>query len=93
MKPQAMLEELEKAAAELSAKVSYESLAATVGIGGLCRVKGEYRIIVDKRSTARERVAALAQAISNLDYAELSLSKKVREVVDFYRNARARAAG
>jgi len=90
MKPQAMLEELEKAAKELSARVSYESLGVTVGIGGLCRVKGEYRIIVDKRSSPRERVSALAKAISSLDHAELSLTKKVREVVDFYSLSAAR---
>ena len=88
-----MLQELEEAAAALSARVSYESLAVTVGIGGLCRVKGEYRIIVDKRSTPRERVSALAQAISNLDHSTISLTPKVREVVNFYSaSKRSRAA-
>ena len=41
----------------------------------------------------RERVAALARAVSSLDHAELKLSKKVREVVEFYDGSkRARAA-
>lgn len=86
-----MLDELEQAAQQLAAKVSYESLAASVGYGGLCRVKGEYRIIVDKRATPRERVSALAQAISGLDYSKLTLSPKVREVVQFYATAKQRA--
>jgi hypothetical protein len=63
---QAMLDELETAAARLAVKVSYESLASSVGTGGLCRVRGEYRVIIDKRTQVSERVAALAQALSQV---------------------------
>ena len=66
MTQQAMLEELEAAAARLSVKVSYEALAASVGSGGLCRVHGEYRVIIDKRAQVGERLAALAQALGQL---------------------------
>jgi hypothetical protein len=61
-----MLEELEAIAARMSVKVSYEALAATVGSGGLCRVRGEYRVIIDKRAQVGERLAALAQALGQL---------------------------
>jgi hypothetical protein len=61
-----MLEELETVAARLAVKVSYEALAASVGSGGLCRVKGEYRVIIDKRAQTGERIAALAQALGRL---------------------------
>src|SRR5262245_2091407 len=61
-----MLEELEAVAAGLSVKVSYEALAASVGSGGLCRVHGEYRVIIDKRAQVGERLAALAQALGQL---------------------------
>lgn len=66
MTQQAMLEELEAVAVRLAVKVSYEALAASVGSGGLCRVRGEYRVIIDKRTQLGERVAALAQALAQL---------------------------
>lgn len=84
MKPEAMLQELEAAAEKLSVKVSYEALGHSVSSGGLCRVKGELRIIVDKRATAQERVATLAEALSGLDTSEVFLTPSVREVVDYY---------
>jgi hypothetical protein len=88
MKPDVVLEVLEAAAEQLGIKVSYETLMtagiATGGVsfrGGLCRVKGERRIIVDKRATSEERVTTLATALAGLDTNELELPPKVREVL------------
>jgi hypothetical protein len=89
MKPDVMLEILEAAAAQLSVRVSYEALL-TGGIqtgvrGGLCRVKGELRVIIDKRATGEERVATLATALATFDTAELELPKQARELLATYR--------
>jgi len=87
---QAMLEELETAAARLAVKVSYESLASSVGTGGLCRVRGEYRVIIDKRAQVGERVAALAQALAHVPdlspelAAAPELSAPVRHLIRHY---------
>jgi hypothetical protein len=89
MKPEAMLQELEAAAEKMAVAVSYEALGVSIGGGGLCRVKGKYRVIIDKRSTARERVATLAAGLSGLDSSEVFLTPKVREVVDYYARQRA----
>jgi hypothetical protein len=97
---EAMLEELEAVAAKLSVKVSYEALAASVGSGGLCRVRGEYRVIIDKRAQVGERLAALAQALGQLPMvspmlappsdppAEVSLSRPVRDLLRHYQALR-----
>ena len=84
MKPEVMLELLENTAEQLGIKVSYEPLATTVAHGGLCKVKGTYRIIVDKRATAEERVITLATALATFDTSELELAPKVREVLRQY---------
>lgn len=81
MKPDVLLELLENAADQLGIRVSYEPIQTTVVHGGLCKVKGEFRIIVDKRATAEERVVTLATAIAKFDTTELELSEKVREVL------------
>jgi hypothetical protein len=67
MKPDVMLEKLEEAATQMRVKVSYEVLSAAIGHGGLCRVKGEYRVIIDKRASTEERCVTLASALSRVD--------------------------
>jgi hypothetical protein len=84
MKPEVLLELLEAAADQLGIKVSYEPLQSSVGNGGLCRVKGVYRIIVDKRATSEERVTTLATALATFETSEISLSQKVRDVLKTY---------
>ncbi len=81
MKPEVLLELLESTADQLGIKVSYEPLQTSVVHGGLCRVKGQYRIIVDKRATAEERVTTLATALATFDTSELELPQKVRDVL------------
>lgn len=85
MKPEVLLELLEAAADQLGIKVSYEALQ-TSGVGGmahggLCRVKGTYRVIIDKRATSEERVTTLATALATFDTSELELPQKVRDVL------------
>jgi hypothetical protein len=86
VKPEVLLELLENAADQLGIRVSYESLqtSAVVGHGGLCKVKGEFRIIVDRRATSEERVVTVATALSRFDTSELELAEKVREVLRTY---------
>jgi hypothetical protein len=84
MKPEVLLELLENAADQLGIRVSYEQIQTSVVNGGLCKVKGAYRIIVDKKATAEERVVTLATAISTFDTTELELAPKVREVLRTY---------
>jgi hypothetical protein len=81
MKPDVMLGILEGAAEQLAIKVSYEPLQSSVGNGGLCRVKGVYRVIIDKRATSEERVTTLATALAGFDTSSLTLPKSARELL------------
>ncbi|HEU4730437.1 MAG TPA: hypothetical protein VFT22_21210 [Kofleriaceae bacterium] len=98
MKPEVLLELLESTAAQLKVRVSYEPLQTSVVHGGLCRVKGEYRIIIDKRASAEERMttvaAALAQVLkaTNVDPGALELPPKVREILRMHEPSPARSA-
>lgn len=84
MKPEVLLELLEGAADQLGVRVSYEPLQTSVVHGGLCRVKGEFRIIVDKKATAEERVVTLATALATFDTSELELPAKIRDLLRTY---------
>ena len=89
MKPVAVLELLEDAATRLGVRVSYEQLASA-GIGGagnhggMCRVRGELRVIIDKRATPQERVATLGMSLARLDTSALKLTPKLRELLTYY---------
>jgi len=52
--------------------------------GGLCRVKGSYRVIIDKRASDEERVATLAGALATFDTTELELPPQVRDLLRMY---------
>ena len=85
MKPKDMLNELESAASSLGVKVSYESIASSVMRGGLCKVKGQYRVILDKRLTPEERVNTLAESLARFEWAGLtSLAKAARSLLRYY---------
>ena len=95
MKSEVILELLESAAEQLKIKVSYEPLqtAGMTGMrGGLCRVKGAYRVIIDKRATAEERMITLATALAGFDTTELELSQKVRDLLRTYEGTGPRRA-
>jgi hypothetical protein len=79
-----VLVSLEEAAEKLGVKVSYESLAETVGGGGLCKVKGTYRIIIDKRGTVGEKLSTLARALAGFDLEGIYLKPEAREMVAQY---------
>ena len=90
MKPAVMLSELESVASAVGVRVSYEALRATVGRGGLCRVKGEYRVIIDKRAGVGERAATLAASLAGFDWQSLdNLKPKIRETLAYYAVRRA----
>jgi hypothetical protein len=87
MKMEPVLSDLETAAAKLGVKVTYEVLAETVGGGGLCKVKGAYRVILDKRATAGEKAVTLAKALAALDTEGVFLTPAARDLVERYRAA------
>ncbi len=82
MKSEQILEELEKAADKVGVRVSYETLGGdVVGQGGLCKVKGQWRVIIDRHASANEKVSLLATALSGFDLEPVFLSPEVREIV------------
>lgn len=73
---------LESLAKDLRVAVRYEAMAGQVqGIGGLCRVNGEYRIIVDRRFGPSERAQVVADALRRFDFDRAQVPA---EVADFF---------
>ncbi|MFO0579431.1 MAG: hypothetical protein U1A78_35985 [Polyangia bacterium] len=77
-----LLAELEEAAKQLGIRVSYDNLAGELGSGGLCKVRGEWRAILDKRCTPSERVSMLAMVLIRFPLETLTLTRQVQELIE-----------
>lgn len=82
MKVEDTLAELETVAGKKGIKVSYENIGGELGAGGLCKVKGEHRVIVDKRATAGEKVTVLAQALARFPLEDVFMSEETRALIE-----------
>jgi hypothetical protein len=82
MKIQDTLKELEEVAAKKSIRLTYETLGGELGIGGLCKVKGEWRIILDKRAADGDKATALAGALAKFDLDDVFMSEQTRALID-----------
>ncbi len=81
-----LVEELQQVAEKLGIKVSYEQMTdICAGKGGLCKVKGNFRIIVDRRTTIEERVGYLVEALADFDLENQYLSPHARELLALQR--------
>ena len=80
------LTELEALAGKLDVLVIYDHLTGEgMGTGGLCKVKGKWRVIIERRCSPSERVSVLAQALCHFDLEGQFLSPSLREYVERFR--------
>ena len=84
MEEERLLSLLEETAQRLGIAVRYERFdGADVSVrDGLCLVKGEKVLFMDKRRTLREKIGVLVQTISNLDSETTYMPPVVRELID-----------
>jgi hypothetical protein len=82
MKRERMLEELEQVAGALKIKVVYERLTPEASPGGLCKVGGEYRVLIDRHVPLLERLSVLLSAVSRFPTEEIFLSPELRDAVE-----------
>jgi hypothetical protein len=75
-----LLQELEALAERLSVEVSVGSLEGSPG--GLCRHRGKWRLLVERRLGVRERVEVFLRAFSRLPLEEVFVVPEVRERIE-----------
>src|SRR4051812_21560571 len=89
MKPEQITETLEQAAEQLGIRVRYEAMTGdTAGSGGLCKVKGQWCVIVDRKTPAPERAALLIDALVGFDTDAVFLPPQLREAIATKRTQR-----
>jgi len=82
MKPEQITEALEQAAAHLGVRVRYETMTGdTAGGGGLCKVKGQWCVIIDRKTPPSDRAAVLVEALSTFNTDDVFLPPQIREAL------------
>jgi len=93
MKAEQITEALEQAAAHLGVKVRYETMTGdSAGAGGLCKIRGEWTVIMDRKSPPNDRAALLIEALAGFDFESVFLPPKVRDALVERRAATTRPA-
>ena len=88
MKPEQITEALEQAATQVGVRVRYEAMTGeSAGAGGLCKIRGEWTVIIDRKATPSDRAAMLVVALAGFDVDAIFLAPEIREAL-----ARRRAA-
>jgi hypothetical protein len=82
MRPDQITEALEQAATHLGVRVRYETMTGeTAGGGGLCKLKGQWCVLIDRRTPPAERAALLVEALAGFDTESIYLPPEVREAL------------
>ena len=84
MDDHAALVQLEELAYQLGINVRYERIAEEdlAVTGGLCRVKGEYVIIINSGTGLKDKIQTLVRALKKFDLNDLYIRPALRELME-----------
>jgi hypothetical protein len=89
MKPEQLIEALEQAAGQLGVEVRYETMTGdAAGGGGLCKLRGSWCVIIDRKTPPADRAATLIEALAGFDTDAIFLPPKLREALQAKRGDR-----
>jgi hypothetical protein len=77
---------LEELAEGFGIQIRYEAInldeESTHVTGGLCQLRGRHLIIINSRSTMRERIQTLAEALNHFDLERVYIKPALRELLN-----------
>lgn len=84
MSPELLLAALEHIADQLEIPVTYAAIATEElpGHGGLCVLRGERRIIIERGLVVKEKVRLLATGLGEFDLENVYIAPQVREAIE-----------
>jgi len=84
MESRKILEYLEELALKLDVEIVYEKLGEEEfsARGGLCKIKGAYKIFMDRSEPLEGQIKILAHALSSFDTEGVYVLPFIREILD-----------
>jgi hypothetical protein len=79
-----LLNQLEELTGRLGIKIRYGIIAGEDlhRSGGLCRVKGQYVLIIHSRLSTREKIGMIAKTLKGFDTGDVYVLPVIRELID-----------
>ncbi|MBW2302967.1 MAG: hypothetical protein JRF57_04560 [Deltaproteobacteria bacterium] len=86
MEENALLGQLEEVARALSIEIRYEIIKKDGRFypGGLCRIKGNWLLIIHSKANTRDKIKTLAKALNRFDLSEIYLKPGLREYLSTF---------
>ena len=84
MNDEVLFNQLEELANTLGIAIRHENINVEnlPGTGGLCRIKGEYVLILHSRLTVREKIRVLTGALRQFDLDEIYVKPALRALLE-----------
>ena len=81
-----IIESLEELAEKFGIKVRYELISPDEelpkAVGGLCRFKGEYILIINSKAPASEQIRTFVEALKSFELDQIYIKPALRELLD-----------
>jgi hypothetical protein len=84
LKKELLLSQLEELAGKLGIAIRYENVTMeeSSGSGGLCRLKGEYVLIIHSQAAAEEKIRILLEALKTFSIGDIYVKPVIRELLE-----------
>ena len=84
MNNELLLNELETLAGKLGIAIRYENVNGeeSSGSGGLCRLKGEYVLIIHTQATVQEKIRIILEAVKPFPIGDVYVKPVIRELLE-----------
>ena len=86
MTDEIIIEQLEELAKAFGIQIRTEAIKQDEDlvrvVGGLCKLKGEYVLIINSKATKADRIWTLATALKHFDVESIYLRPVIRELLD-----------
>ena len=84
MNNELLLNELEELAGKLGIAIRYENVYGedSSGSGGLCRLKGEYVLIIHTQATVQEKIRIILEAVKPFPIGDVYVKPVIRELLE-----------
>jgi hypothetical protein len=86
MNDEILLSQFEELAEKLDILVRDENIniEESSSTGGLCRVEGKYFIILNSKTTVKEKIQVMIAALQQFDLRDMYIKPVIRELLDGY---------
>jgi hypothetical protein len=84
LKKELLLDQLEDLAGKLGIKIRYENVSVeeSSASGGLCRLKGEYVLIIHFQAAVEEKIRIILEALRPFPVGDIYIKPAIRELLE-----------